>query len=241
MEKFTIKSEARDKKQILASKVRKSGNIPAVLYGKHIKNLDLSVSAIEFKKLFKKAGESTIIELVTPDEKTVPVLIQSVQRNYLTSVVDHIDFYAVNMKEKLKSKVALEFTGESKAVKQLGGVLVRVLTEVEVECLPIDLPHNIEVDISKIEAFNQSLHVKDLQVSNKVTISAGEEEVVCKVQPPRTAEQIEIKHEEDVTKVEGTEEKKEGEEAEEDKKDEKDGEKKEEKPVEEKKEEPKKE
>ena len=153
-------------------------------------------------------------------------------------ILDHIDFYAVNMKETLKAKVVLEFIGESKAVKQLGGVLVRVLTEVEVECLPIDLPHNIDVDISKIEAFNTSLHIKDLKKSDKVTILVGEEEVVCKVQPPRTAEQIEIKHEEDVTKVEGTEEEKEGED------EKKEGDKGSEKPAPaegEKKEEPKKE
>jgi large subunit ribosomal protein L25 len=106
------------------------------------------------------------------------------------------------MTEKLKAKVALEFIGEAKAVKQLGGVLVKVLSEVEVQCLPSDLPHNIEVNISKLETFQDSIHVKDLSVSPKVEIVTKPEEMVAKIQPPRDVEaELKTEIKEDVEAV----------------------------------------
>jgi large subunit ribosomal protein L25 len=113
------------------------------------------------------------------------------------------------MTEKLKAKVALEYVGESAAVKNLGGVLVRVLNEIEVECLPMDLPHNITVDIAKLAALTDSIHVKDLHVSDKVKILAGLDEIVAKVQPPRDVEaELSTPVVEDVSKVEGAAENK---------------------------------
>lgn len=213
MEKLQLKTTDRDTKTTNVKKLKKQGLIPAVLYGKGIKNEHFSINTVEFEKLLKKAGESTIIELVTPDGKNHPVLIQDMQRNFLTYRPQHVDFYQVDMSKKLKTSVALEFTGEPKAVKELGGVLVRVLNEVEIECLPTDLPKSIPADISILNTFEDLLKVKDIKVSDKIKILAGPEEVIAKVQPPRTKEEIEVKHEEAVAAVEGAEEeKKEGEE-----------------------------
>ena len=92
------------------------------------------------------------------------------------------------MSEKLKAKVVLEFTGESPAVKTQGGVLGKVLSEVEVQCLPADLPHNIPVDISALVDFSHAIHVKDLKVSSLVQMLTNPEEVVAKVQAPRDIE-----------------------------------------------------
>ena len=105
------------------NKLRAEGMIPAVLYGHKVKNAALSLNQREFEKLLKKAGESTIVDLMTDDGKTHPVLIHEVQYHYLNSQPIHVDFYEVSMTEKLKAKVALEFTGEAPAVKTLGGVL----------------------------------------------------------------------------------------------------------------------
>jgi large subunit ribosomal protein L25 len=166
----------------------KEGFIPAVLYGHNVESTNLSVPSNEFEKLFRKAGESTLIELTTEDGKVHNVLIQEVQRHFLTTKPIHVDFLQVNMTETLKATVALEFIGESLAVKAEGGVLVKVLNEVEVECLPMDLPHNIEVDISAIKNFSDHITVKDLKVSSKVKILTDGDEVVAKVQPPRNVE-----------------------------------------------------
>ncbi|MCL5666663.1 MAG: 50S ribosomal protein L25 [Patescibacteria group bacterium] len=208
MEKLQLKAQGRDIK-LNPGKIRKQGNVPAVLYGHNIKNQNLAVSLAEFEKVLKKAGESTLINLTTDDGKNHSVLIHDIQNHYLTSKPLHIDFYEVSMTEKLKSKVALEFTGEARAVRDLGGVLVRVLGEVEVECLPADLPHSIAVDISSMQEFGSTIHVKDLQVPAKVKILTPGEEVIAKVQAPRDVEaELAAPVVEDVTKVEGAAEEK---------------------------------
>lgn len=203
MGKLELKAEGRDLKGNL-SKLRKAGNVPAVLYGHKVKNQPLSVKMTEFEKLFKKAGESTIVNLMTDDGKTHPVLIQDVQLHFLTSKPLHIDFYEVSMTEKLKAAVALEFTGEAPAVKTLGGVLVKVLNEVQVECLPADLPHNIPVALEGLITLQDTVHVKNLKAPAKVKILNPADELVVKVQPPRDVEaELAVPVVEDVSKVEG--------------------------------------
>jgi large subunit ribosomal protein L25 len=187
-EKLQIGAKNRDLVTTSPKAIRREGFIPAVLYGHNVESTNLSVPSNEFEKLFRKAGESTLIELTTEDGKVHNVLIQEVQRHFLTTKPIHVDFLQVNMTETLKATVALEFIGESLAVKAEGGVLVKVLNEVEVECLPMDLPHNIEVDISAIKNFSDHITVKDLKVSSKVKILTDGDEVVAKVQPPRNVE-----------------------------------------------------
>lgn len=185
-------------------KLRKSGQMPVELYGNKIANLHLSVSQTEFQKLLRKAGESTIVELLTEDGKKHNVLIHHVQLHYLTNLPIHCDFLEVSMTEKLIAKVALEYVGESKAIKELGGVLVKLLNEVEVECLPADLPHNIEVDLSKLVGLSSHIYVKDLIIPAKVSLLTETEDLVAKVQPPRNVEaELAEPIVEDVTKVEG--------------------------------------
>jgi len=203
MDKLQLKAKVRDVKTN-PDKFRKAGQLPAVLYGHKVQNVALNVDAREFEKVLRKAGESTIIDLITEDGKTHPVLIHDLQRHYLTSAPSHVDFYEVSMTEKLKAKVVLEFLGEAPAVKTLGGVLVKVLTEVEVECLPADLPHNIPVSLDKLKELTDSIHIKDLQVPAKVKILAPADELVAKVQPPRDVEaELATPVVEDVSKVEG--------------------------------------
>lgn len=204
MDKIQLNAQARDLKTTKPEKLRKAGKIPAVLYGHSVATQSLTLTQGEFEKALKKAGESTIIELKTDDGKTHPVLIHDIQYHYLTSQPIHADFYEVSMTEKLKAKVVLDFIGEAKAVKELGGVLVKILGEVEVESLPADLPHSIMVDISSLQTFQDSIIVKDLKVSNKVKITSGPDEVIAKVQPPRDVEaELSTPVVEDVSKVEG--------------------------------------
>lgn len=204
MEKLKINAEVRDLKTSLPEKLRKIGKLPAVLYGNKIANQNLTIDAREFDKILKKAGESTIIELTTPDKKTHTVLIHDIQIHYLTSVPTHVDFYEISMTKKLKANVVLEFIGESKAVKQLGGILVKILNEIEVECLPTDLPHNIQVNLEVLQTLQDTIHVKDIILPDKVKLVTPKEELVAKVQPPRDVEaELTTPVVEDVSKVEG--------------------------------------
>jgi large subunit ribosomal protein L25 len=188
MEKIQIQSKARDAKTDIVKKLRQQGLIPAELYGHNVPNVHLTLDQNNFEKVLRQAGESTIIELIDPDGKTHNVLIHDVQKHYLTSEPIHVDFYEVKMTERLTATVELQFIGESKAVRELGGNLLKVMTEVEVECLPADLPSHIEVDISALKTFEDVILVKDLKVSDKVTLNADAEETVVKVQPPRDVE-----------------------------------------------------
>lgn len=187
------------------AKLRKQGNLPAVLYGHDVAAQSLELSAKDFLKTFRSAGESTLITL-SVDGKPQPVLIHDVQRHYLSGQPTHVDFYAVNMNEKLRARIPLHFIGEAAAVKTLGGVLVKNLSEVEVECLPADLPHVFEVDISKLNSFEDVICVSDIQVSDKVKIQAHPDEIVANVIPPRSEEELKALEEkpvEEVAKVEG--------------------------------------
>jgi large subunit ribosomal protein L25 len=197
--KRTIKGKA-------TSKLRKRGQLPAVLYGHKVETQDLELSEREFAKIFKLAGESTLVNL-TVDGQSRPVLIHEVQNHYLTDKPIHVDFYAVNMDEKLKAHVPVHFLGEAPAVKSLGGVLVKNLSEIEVECLPADLPHAIEVDISILDNFEKAVYVRDLKVGGKVQILTSADDMVTNVAAPRSEAELASLSEkpmvEDVTQVEG--------------------------------------
>lgn len=204
MEKLQLKATVRDIKAQNPSQIRAAGNIPAVLYGHNIPNLHLILNQNEFEKILRKAGENTIVEIITDDGKPHNVLINDVQKHYLTSKPDHADFYEVSMTEKLTAPVPLEFVGESNAVKAMGGTLVKQITEVEVECLPSDLPRNIEVDISLLKTFEDSILVKDLKLPANVEIVTDAEELVSKVSAPRDVEaELAEPVVEDISKVEG--------------------------------------
>lgn len=169
--------------------IRKEKRIPAVLYGHGIPNIILDVDSVEFNKIHKEAGESTIVTLKIGDEAR-SVLIYDIQKDPLAGSFSHIDFYQVKMDEKITVSVPLVFIGESPAVKELAGVFVRNFHEIEIEALPKDLPHEIKVDISVIKTFDDHIYVKDLPVSAGVEILAGAGEIVASVIAPRSEEEI---------------------------------------------------
>lgn len=187
--------------------MRKSGKIPAVLYGHGVKTLPLVLDRKAFATLYAKSGENTLVELAVDSEKPKTVLVHDVQHHFLTDELIHVDFYEVKMTEKIKAKVPIVFVSEAQAVKDLGGVLVKNLIEVEVESLPADLPHSFEVDISRLKTFEDTITVADLAVDvSKVRIIAKPEEVITKVTPPRSEEELkslEEKPVEEVSAVEG--------------------------------------
>ena len=189
MERINLKVENREIAGRDSENLRKQGMMPAELYGGHSTgNVHLQLNLIEFEKALRQAGESTIIDLDLTDGGKKSVLIKDVQYHYLHGQPIHVDFFEVTMTEKLNATVAIEFIGESEAVRVLNGTLVQVLNEVEVECLPGDLPPHFEVDISVLKTFDNAITVADIKRSDKVEILAEAEEVVAKVQAPRDME-----------------------------------------------------
>lgn len=206
MEKIKLDAKTREERGKKLNKGRKSGLIPAVTYGKGSEPQSLWVSALDFGRLIKKYGESVIINLSISGKNGYNVLIHELQQSPVSGNISHIDFYQVKMDEKIETEVELVFIGESPAVKEMGGVLVKSLDKVEISCLPADLPSSIEVDIANIKTFEDHIYVKDLKISKEVEVKDDPETVVALVTPPRSEEELselEEKVVEDVTKVEG--------------------------------------
>lgn len=205
MEKLQLKVENRDAK-LNPSAIRRQGKMPAVVYGNKQTPKSLSVLQNEFEKVLRKAGESTLVELMFDDGSVKNVLIHDLERDPVKHSPIHADFLEVNMTEKLKANVTLEFTGEALAVKALGGTLMKQLDAVEVECLPKDLPHSLVVDISALENFEDSILVGSIKSPSGVVILTDANELVAKVQPPRDVEAELAQEVGDVNEVEGIKE-----------------------------------
>lgn len=204
------------KREILGKRIkslRKSGFIPAELYGRGKENIHFSVSVKEFTNVFKKAGESTVLKIKIENgdkkEGEINALVQDIQRNPTTDEITHIDLYQVRMDEKITASIPLEFVGEAPAVKEKAGVLNKSMREIEVESLPGDLPHSIKIDISILSEIGASIRAKDLHIGKGVKILVEPETVLATI-VEQAKEEIEVKpvSVEDV-KVEGEEKKKE--------------------------------
>lgn len=174
-----------------AKQVRKTGNIPAILYGYGISPQPVEVEKRAFEKAWKEAGESTLVSLQVGTNAAVQqVLIQEVVQDVLRGYPLHVDFYAVRMDKPIEARVPIKFVGEAEAVKALGGVLIKVLHELEIEALPKDLPHEIEVDISSLRTFEDKISVADIKLSQGVTMLAEQEAAVVLVEAPRSEEEL---------------------------------------------------
>lgn len=184
-----------EKREIIGKKVqqlRNDGKIPAVIYGSEIEPTILTIDYQEFEKVYKKAGGSALVKLKIGEEKDeLPILIHSVAHNPVSDKVEHIDFYKIKYGQKLSATVDLEFIGESKVVKEMGGILSTVLKSVEIECLPRHLISKIEVDLSLLKAFGDVIHIKDLSIPENIKITSDQELVVVNVSQPKAEEEVE--------------------------------------------------
>ncbi|MFH1088569.1 MAG: 50S ribosomal protein L25 [Patescibacteria group bacterium] len=188
--------------------IRAQGDVPAVVYGKGIDPTSLSVKLIDFHKIYKQAGETTLINLNVAGVTPYMVLIKDVQVSPDKGEYLNIDFYKVRAGEKLRVMVPLHFEGEAPAVKNFGGILVTNKNEIEIECLPQDLPHEIIVDLSKLENIDDAVIVKDLSIGNVVEVLDNLEDSIVVVAPPAAEEaEIAVPEAEAVASVEATAEK----------------------------------
>lgn len=186
---------AAQKREVLGRKVktlRKQGLLPAHVYGHKIETIHIQVKTADFRKVFEQAGETGIVELQLDGAKH-PSLVRNVQIHPVTDELLHVDFYQVNLSEKVKVNVPLETVGESPAEQKKVGLLLTPVSEIEVEALPTDLPESIEVDVSKLENIGDEIRVKDLPIDkSKVEVLADEELVVASIGELVTREQQEL-------------------------------------------------
>ncbi|MEK7487702.1 MAG: 50S ribosomal protein L25 [Patescibacteria group bacterium] len=186
-----IKAQPRNDKDNVG-RIRKAGGVPAVIYGHKVKNANLTVDSKSFTSIYRKAGETTVLDLQIEGEGADRnVLIHDVAVDPVRGQIIHVDFYEVKKGEKIKTHIPLVFEGESPAVKSDGGVLVKNIYKIEIEALPKDLPHEIVVDISKLITFSDTVTIADLAISEGVKVFADAKEVIAKVMPPRTTEELE--------------------------------------------------
>jgi large subunit ribosomal protein L25 len=158
--------------------LRRSGKVPAIVYGRSVTALPITLDAVHFAKTLEEAGESAIIEL-TGLEEGHDVLIKHVAFDPVTDKPLHVDLYAVERGQKVRVAIPIEFEGTSPAVKDLGGMLVKVMHELEVEGEPKNLPHEIMVDISRLATLEDKITVGDLKLPTGVATDLEPEDVIA--------------------------------------------------------------
>lgn len=186
------------RREITGKKVnglRRAGQLPAVVYGHGHASESIVVDAREFATLRRHAGRNALVDLKVGSGRATPVLIHGVQEDPVTRLTLHADFFVVAMTEEMTVDVPVVVVGESPAVDKLGGTLLHMRETIQVRALPADLPQAIELDVSGLESFDQTLYVSDLQLPERVTLVTETTELLARVQAPRTAEVEEAKAE----------------------------------------------
>ncbi len=177
MDKVVIKANHREVtgKQVRA--LRRGGELPGVIYGHSLKPMAISMSAREASYVLARLTSSSLVTIEL-DGKEYPSLVREKQRNYVKGNLIHVDFQVVSLTEKIRANVGIELAGLSPAVKDFNAVLVTGLTEVEVEAFPQDLPQRITVDISGMLKIGDSIHVRDIVLSDKVRLMVSPDEMI---------------------------------------------------------------
>ena len=182
MSKVILQAKNREKAGSAESRrIRKAGRIPAVIYGRSGKAVSIDLDSSEFIKSTKGISESTIVKVDVSgaQDKSYDAFVKATQRNILDGKILHIDFYEVESGVALRAKVSLIFQGNPIGVRE-GGMLETPVHDIDLECLPKDLPERIEIDISGLKA-NQSLHVRDIPLAEGVRLLSNPDQVVALV------------------------------------------------------------
>lgn len=188
MENITLEATKRDLigKQVKAA--RREGKLPAVVYGKTLeKPITVFLEAHATELSMAKISATTLIQLDIDGDK-MPALVRETQRDVIYRNLLHIDFMAVSMTETLRTAVHIEMVGESPAVREYGAILVTGYDEVEIECLPGDLPEKLVIDVSVLKEIGDSLSIKDLTIPPNVTLLDDPEEMIVQVTAPMAEE-----------------------------------------------------
>jgi large subunit ribosomal protein L25 len=197
MERVELRTTTRTIRGHKVKHLRAEDWIPAVLYGPDTPSVPIQIEGRSLRKALQQAGSTALIDLFVDDEpKANVVLAREIQRDCLTDQFEHVDFYQVRLTEKVKTSPRLEIVGESPLVKAGGAVMVQILSELEVECLPTHLISSIPVDVSALEGLDDSVTVGDLPIPPEVTVLADPNDAVISLVPPRVVREYEEEEEE---------------------------------------------
>ncbi|MBI5470357.1 50S ribosomal protein L25 [Candidatus Kaiserbacteria bacterium] len=159
--------------------LRKKGVVPAVFYGPKEDATAISIDGLKLDRVWKEAGETTLVKLTgAGDEKDT--LIHDVQFHPVTGSILHADFYVLEKGKKVKIKIPLEFVGVAPAEK-LGHIVVKALHEVEIEVAPAELPHHLEVDMSKLENVGDHITASQIPLPPSAELKTGADEIVVSI------------------------------------------------------------
>ncbi|MBI5963507.1 MAG: 50S ribosomal protein L25 [Chloroflexi bacterium] len=178
MEKVVLKAAKRDVTGKQVKALRRAGQLPAVIYGRHVDQpISISLDAHTAELAFAKLTSSTLVTIdVNGEEYTA--IVREKQRNFIKGVLTHVDFLALDLTEKIRTDVRLTFVGVSSAVKDYSAVLVHRMEALEVECLPTDLPERITVDISSLKEIGNNIHVRDITLPENIVVLDDPDDVV---------------------------------------------------------------
>jgi large subunit ribosomal protein L25 len=191
MEKVVLKANRRDVigKQVRA--IRRAGQLPAVMYGRHIeKPISILLDARDTTRALASVSSSSLV-MIDLDGQEIPTLIREKQRDFIKNRLLHIDFLVVSLTEKLTASVSIELTGVSVAVKDFNAVLVTGLDQVEIECLPADLPERLTIDIAALAKVGDVIHVRDLVLADNIKVLSDPDEMIVIATAAKVEEVVE--------------------------------------------------
>jgi large subunit ribosomal protein L25 len=179
--------DAREAHGKANKRLRRTGIVPGVVYGKGHDSTSVQVDAKTFETLYRSAGRTSVIKFHLPGERgSTSGLIKSVQRHPLTGRPLHVDYFLVDLKQEMEVEVPLVFTGEAPAVVETGGTLLQNLSNLRVKALPTDIPHEISVNVSVLTSLDVAIHVRDLNLNRDlVQVLSDGDTLVATVVPPR--------------------------------------------------------
>jgi large subunit ribosomal protein L25 len=190
MEEILIKAETRvGKGKSAVKKIRRQGGIPAVLYGKDVESIPLTISLKDWEKLRKRLKRNAILKMELPgsvDTGTRPVMVKNIQRTVIGDSINHIDFLQVSMERKVEVEIPIYLIGDAKGLVN-GGIIEQHLRTVMAECLPSQIPEKVDVDITDLD-IGDSVHVHEISIEG-VKLLENPGVAVVTIIPPTAAEE----------------------------------------------------
>jgi large subunit ribosomal protein L25 len=186
-----------------ARRTRRQGSIPAVVYGPELDPLPIAVEERAWHAVMKATGGSSAIIDLEVDGLSKKVIVREIQRHPVTSKITHLDFHAVSMTKPLHLEIPIHFVGTARGVKTDGGIMQTTMRELEISCLPTDIPEYVEVDVTDL-GIGDSIHVRDLTVPNAQILSDPQSTVVVISAP--TVMKVEVPAAEEAAPAEAAEE-----------------------------------
>lgn len=183
MEKVVFNATSRDVVGKQVRSLRRQGRLPAIIYGHRIEPITISLDAHDVGQRLPRVSSSQLV-IVDVDGKQHNTLVREKQRDPVTNKFVHVDFQAISMTEKLRIMVGLEFVGDAPAIKLYDGIVTHAREQVEVECLPADLPSTIQVDLTGMTEIGDVLYARDLKLPPRVELMDHPDEVVVSITAP---------------------------------------------------------